>query len=169
MVSTFPGDQALTAKTFERSHPTKPLRPKARSRGPVTHDRLPDQAWCRRVDAALSDDDATRQALTTIGRPLFLKLKESEEGASVILRLAKEDDTPTLTLHEGDTVTEDGLIVSMTLDTWRRLLSGSLDLATGFMGRDVKAKGSMFELMRIADPAETVIQRFAKAVETGGA
>lgn len=131
-------------------------------------DRLPDEQWCRRVDAALSRDDPTRQALSKIGRPLFLKLKESDEGRFVILRLGKEDDTPALTLHHEETVTEDGLVVSMTLDTWRRLISGSLDLATGFMGRDVKAKGSMFELMRIADPAETVIQRFAKAIENGG-
>lgn len=170
-LSTFPpapGHNDASIRT-RAAHPTKPLRPTAWSRAPVTQDRLPDADWCRRVDAALSDDEATRQALEKIGRPLFLKLKQDDEGPFVILRLAKEENTPRLTLHDEETVTEDGLIVSMTLDTWRRLLSGSLDLATGFMGRDVKAKGSMFELMRIADPAETVIKRFAEAVNNGGA
>lgn len=132
---------------------------------PVTPtNRLPDESWCRQREAPLSKDASTAAALKKIGRPLFLKLKSDDEGESRIVRLAADDEGAVrLTLHPHETIDEDGLIVSMTLDTWRRLLSGSLDLATGLMGRDVKAKGSMFELMRIADPAERIIQGFAEA------
>ncbi len=123
------------------------------------------------MEKPLSQDPSTAAALKKIGRPLFLKLKSDDEGESRIVRLATNGEGDvTLTLHPTQTVEEDGLIVSMNLDTWRRLLSGSLDLATGLMGRDVKAKGSMFELMRIADPAERIIQGFASAQkQTGGA
>lgn len=131
---------------------------------------LPDAQWCRTRQRFLAEEGSVIPALKQIGRPLFLKLKTDDEtGASVIVRLEDSAaDGVRLSLHSQDTVEEDGLIVSMTLDTWRRLLTGSLDLATGLMGRDVKAKGSMFELMRIADPAEHIIQAFAKA-EQGGA
>jgi putative sterol carrier protein len=131
-------------------------------------EELPDEAWCQKRQGRLQQDDEVLKALEKIGKPLFLKLKKTEDGPFVITRLAEENGQVALGLHDQETVEEEGLIVSMTLDTWRRLLSGSLDLATGLMGRDVKAKGSMFELMRIADPAERIIQAFAR-VEKGGA
>jgi putative sterol carrier protein len=127
--------------------------------------RLPDPAWCDRVGAVLQTDSAYQAAIQEIGTPLFVKLKDPDNQSSVILRLAAET---AMSLQPDGHVSEEGIIVSTDIETWGRLLRGSTDLTTAVMGRDVRASGSMFRLMRIANPAEKILERISAAMKTVG-
>jgi hypothetical protein len=129
---------------------------------------LPDAAWCDRIGRRLAAAPAYRDAIGEIGTPLFVKLKEPGSEGSVILRFAADGKTP-VHLHGADQVEEEGLIVSTDTETWGRLLRGSADLTTAVMGRDVRVKGSMFKIMKIADPAERIVQAIARATRRGDA
>ena len=123
---------------------------------------LPDAAWCQSVSGTLNGNEEWKGAVQKIGEPLYIKVKTDDESESVILAVGDAADTPAVTLHGSDTVDGEGIIVSMKMETWDRLLRGGTDLMNAFMGRDIKAKASMFKLMKITDPAERLIQLMAE-------
>lgn len=124
---------------------------------------LPDAEWCKDVSETLGGNADWKGAVDKIGEPLYIKVKTDDEADSVILAVGDAAAQPAVTLHDGETVDGEGIIVSMKMETWDRLLRGSTDLMNAFMGRDIKAKASMFKLMKITDPAERLIQLMADA------
>lgn len=112
------------------------------------------------MNPPLQGDETWKAAVDEIGDPLFIKVKSVDESDSILLAIGDGSSEAPITRHASETVeAEDAIIVSMKVDTWERLLNGSTDLMTSFMGRDIKAKASMFKLMKLTDPAEKLIQR----------
>jgi len=125
---------------------------------------IPDDAWVARVSGRLQGNGEWGKAVRDVGDPLFLKVKSEDESASVLLQLGDGSAAPAVTRYPGERVEgEDAIVVSMRVDTWERLLNGTQDLMSAFMGRDVKAKASMMKLMRIANPAETLLRLVGEA------
>ncbi len=128
---------------------------------------LPDATWCQDVSRHLSGSPDWKSAVEKIGEPLYIKVKTDDEAAAVILHVGDAQARPAVSLHPAEQVEGDGIIVSMKHEVWDRLLRGSTDLMTAFMGRDIKAKASMLKLMKITDPAERLIQLIGTAQRGG--
>lgn len=131
---------------------------KRHARVPNAVSGLPDAAWCQAVSKSLAGNDEWKGAVAGIGEPLFIKVKTDDETSAVLLAVGDAGDQPAVTIHDSETVEGDAIIVSMKWEVWDRLLRGATDLMNAFMSREIKAKASMFKLMKITDPAETLIR-----------
>ena len=86
---------------------------------------------------------------------MSLKIKDTERA--VFLLLQDTAGVPPVQPIAEEETPEEALRIGMAVDVWERLLSGSVDLSNALMVGDIKAKASMFKLMKIATPAEELV------------
>lgn len=109
------------------------------------------------MSRTLAGDERWSRTFERLGSAVSIKVKDAA-GDAVFLLFQDAPGAPAVQVIQEDETPEEALRIGMGIDTWERLLSGGVDLTNALMVGDIKAKASMFRLMKIATPAEELVE-----------
>ncbi|MBW3584196.1 MAG: SCP2 sterol-binding domain-containing protein [Euryarchaeota archaeon] len=118
---------------------------------------VPDAGWAERMSRVLAGEERWSRTFERLGSEVSIKVKDAA-GDPVFLLFQDAPGAPAVQTIQEDETPEEALRIGMGVDTWERLLSGGVDLTNALMVGDIKAKASMFKLMKIATPAEELVE-----------